>query len=254
LVLEGGFTENDRFVYLPLSADEGFLKIWRESMLSLFLKKTFIDQAKATMIHSWVNSGFSVESETRLFTKEDREALGQYVVRGAVSLEKVSYDSATDMVSWKAAEKGFYKGKVETFRSFEFMDQLATHLPPRRVQLVRRYGIYAGRMRSEWPERAGIIRYAPETWQKTHQEDQNQSSQEDAANGDELVPPAAWARLRRQSWARLLQKVYEVDPFLCPKCGGEMHVIAVIEEPDELRKIIEWAQANQVRGPPEVFA
>lgn len=250
LVLEGGFTERDRFVYLPLNADDGLLQVWREAMLTMFLKKSFIDQAKATMIRAWVNSGFSVESETRLFTKADREALGQYVVRGAVCLEKVSYDASADMVSWKSAEKGFYKGKVETFRGFEFMDQLTAHLPPRRVQLVRRYGIYAGRMRSGWPERAGIVRYAPETWQKMHPEGQDQSAQEEKADGNELVPPDAWARLRRQSWARLLQKVYEVDPFLCPKCGGAMSVVAVIEDPDELRKIIEWAQANQVRGPP----
>jgi len=27
-----------------------------------------------------------------------------------------------------------------------------------------------------------------------------------------------WAKLRRQSWPRLLKKVYEVDPFVWPKC------------------------------------
>ena len=126
LVLEGGFSEHDRFVYLPLSANEGLLKVWRAAMLALFLEKSYIDQAKATMICSWCNSGFSVESETRLFTKADKEALGQYVVRGAVSLEKIQYNYDTDTVNWKATEKGFYKGKVETFRGFEFMDQLAS--------------------------------------------------------------------------------------------------------------------------------
>ena len=29
-------------------------------------------------------------------------------------------------------------------------------------------------------------------------------------------------------WVRLLVKVYEVDPFLCPKCGSRMTVIVVI--------------------------
>ena len=33
-------------------------------------------------------------------------------------------------------------------------------------------------------------------------------------------------------------KVYEVDPFVCTKCGAEMKVIAVIEDPDELRNIL----------------
>jgi predicted RNA-binding Zn-ribbon protein involved in translation (DUF1610 family) len=38
--------------------------------------------------------------------------------------------------------------------------------------------------------------------------------------------------------ARLLAKVYEVDPFVCPKCGAEMKAIAIIEDPDELKRIL----------------
>jgi hypothetical protein len=32
----------------------------------------------------------------------------------------------------------------------------------------------------------------------------------------------------KRAWARLLSKVYEIDPLVCPKCGAEMKVIAVI--------------------------
>lgn len=39
LVLEGGFTKHDRFVYLPIGADDGMLKVWQTSILSLFLRK-----------------------------------------------------------------------------------------------------------------------------------------------------------------------------------------------------------------------
>ena len=35
----------------------------------------------------------------------------------------------------------------------------------------------------------------------------------------------------RQSWARLIQTVYEIDPLVCPKCGHEMRVIAIITDP-----------------------
>ena len=75
-----------------------------------------------------------------------------------------------------------------------------------------------------------------------HPEGQSQTTNVDD-EGDELVPPDAWNKLRRQRWARLLQKAYEVDPFKCPACGGVLHVVSVIEDPDKLRKIIEWAQA-----------
>ena len=46
-------------------------------MLNLFLEMSFIDQTRTDIIRSWIHSGFSFESETRLFTKADREALGQ---------------------------------------------------------------------------------------------------------------------------------------------------------------------------------
>jgi hypothetical protein len=42
----------------------------------------------------------------------------------------------------------------------------------------------------------------------------------------------------KQAWARLLAKVYEVDPFVCPRCGSEMRVIAVIRDPEEIKKIL----------------
>ena len=41
-----------------------------------------------------------------------------------------------------------------------------------------------------------------------------------------------------QNWARLIQKIYEVDPLLCPKCGGAMRVIAFIEEQNVIEKIL----------------
>jgi len=106
----------------------------------LFLSKELIDQARVNMLKDWKHSGFSIEGETRLFSKADREALGQYVVRGATSAEKIQYNSASDTAIWTVVPKGFYKGKTEIFKGFEFVDQFVAPLPPRRVQLVRRYG------------------------------------------------------------------------------------------------------------------
>ena len=49
----------------------------------------------------------------------------------------------------------------------------------------------------------------------------------------------------RKAWARLLAKIYEVDPFLCPKCGSEMKVIAVIQDIAEIKKILKhWKKSG----------
>ncbi|MFI0608786.1 MAG: hypothetical protein ACH37Z_12970, partial [Anaerolineae bacterium] len=34
------------------------------------------------------------------------------------------------------------------------------------------------------------------------------------------------------------QPIYEVDPLTCPRCGGEMRVIALIQEPAVIDKIL----------------
>ncbi|MBA4396099.1 MAG: hypothetical protein C0394_01725 [Syntrophus sp. (in: bacteria)] len=35
----------------------------------------------------------------------------------------------------------------------------------------------------------------------------------------------------RISWSRLIQKIYEIDPLVCPKYRGAMLVIGSIEDP-----------------------
>ena len=42
----------------------------------------------------------------------------------------------------------------------------------------------------------------------------------------------------RKSWARLIQKIYEVDPLVCPKCQGAMRIISFIEDQSVIRDIL----------------
>jgi hypothetical protein len=51
------------------------------------------------------------------------------------------------------------------------------------------------------------------------------------------IPAAQSARVR-STWARLIHKVYEVDPLECPKCKGPMRVIALIDDKAVIRKIL----------------
>jgi hypothetical protein len=45
-------------------------------------------------------------------------------------------------------------------------------------------------------------------------------------------------REAKRRWAELIRQVYEVDPLVCPKCGGQMRVIALIQEPAVIDKIL----------------
>ena len=52
----------------------------------------------------------------------------------------------------------------------------------------------------------------------------------------------------RSTWARLIHKVYEVDPLECPRCKGPMRVIALIDDAAVIRKILShlglWARPD----------
>ena len=40
------------------------------------------------------------------------------------------------------------------------------------------------------------------------------------------------------SWARLLKRVFDIDVEHCPHCGGKLKIIAAIEEPGVIAKIL----------------
>jgi hypothetical protein len=42
----------------------------------------------------------------------------------------------------------------------------------------------------------------------------------------------------RSAWARLIAKIYEVDPLVCPRCFSPMRILAVITDPGEVKKIL----------------
>jgi len=42
----------------------------------------------------------------------------------------------------------------------------------------------------------------------------------------------------RYLWAILLSRVYELMPLICPKCGGEMKIIAFVNDHSSLHQIL----------------
>ncbi len=88
------------------------------------------------------------------------------------------------------------------------MARLGAHIPGRYEQTVRYYGHYSNKSRG-LRKKAGTKDTIP------------------TVNPNEM-----YSNEFRQNWARLIQKIYEVDPLTCPKCQGSMRIISFIEELD----------------------
>jgi hypothetical protein len=75
-----------------------------------------------------------------------------------------------------------------------------------------------------------VLRLAPPGWNP----EQAALLEEDVSYDDNTVG----AKARRSAWARLIKKVYEVDPLICPRCGYDMRVMSVITDKAEVKKIL----------------
>ena len=69
---------------------------------------------------------------------------------------------------------------------------------------------------------------------------------EDGACADEF------RRQVRSSWARLIKKVYEADPLVCPRCSGPLKIISLIGDRAVIEKILRHLKLwdRQERPPP----
>ena len=54
----------------------------------------------------------------------------------------------------------------------------------------------------------------------------------------------------RKNWARLIQKIYEVDPLTCPKCKGRMRILAFIEDEEVIKKILKHLGLWDIKARP----
>ena len=132
-----------------------------------------------------------------------------------------------------------YGDAAEAFDPAEFVARVIMHIPEPRRHLVRYYGWYSNVSRGK----------------------RRKAKAENGEVGDIGVDPASRAardevrnaRALRRSWARLIKRIYEVDPLVCPSCGSEMKVIAFITEHDVVDAILRHlakVEARSPRGPP----
>ncbi|WP_155310521.1 transposase [Desulfosarcina ovata] len=182
---------------------------------------------------SWHHSGFHVHIGERIWPEDEKglENLARYIIRACFSQERMVYIPVTEATDGVA--KVIYTSKDgktrKTFDALDWLAHLVTHVPGRYEQTVRYYGYYSNKSRG--------MRKKAET--------------------DDAIPVILKndisSKKWRQNWARLIQKVYEVDPLICPKCQGKMRIIAFIEDEQLIKKILKHLDLWEIRnhGPPD---
>jgi len=120
----------------------------------------------------------------------------------------------------------------------EFVARVLVQIPDPRRHSVRYYGFYSNAARGKRKKAA-----APA----------EPSSPGEEPEGATTPQGADRAALRRR-WAEMIRRVYEVDPLVCPRCGGEMRVVGFITQPALIKRILDHLRNREKvsRPPPHV--
>jgi hypothetical protein len=65
-----------------------------------------------------------------------------------------------------------------------------------------------------------------------------------------ILEPEGPSNEYRKNWARLIQKIYEVDSLTCPKWSGAVRVISVIEDEKVIEKILKHLSLREAKARP----
>ncbi len=104
---------------------------------------------------------------------------------------------------------------------------MSSHVPEKGEQMVRYYGYYSNVCRGRRKK----------------------------LNQDALIPDILErdedSQAYRKNWAKLIQKIYEVDPLTCPTCQGQMRILSVIEDQEVIKTILKHLGLWLVTRKPE---
>ena len=143
----------------------------------------------------------------------------------------------------------------------ELLERLSALVPAPRAHLTRYAGVLAPA--AKWrslivPESAAAaIESAPlqatagATGAATSALDPNAASAATSLGGS--LQPGPRRHGRNYTWAELMKRVWALDVLECPRCLGQMKVVAAIHSPDAIRKILECLGLPS-RAPPRAPA
>jgi ribosomal protein S27E len=155
------------------------------------------------------------------------ERLCRYITRPPIATKRLSVDDR-GRVMYRYRHP-FRDGSTHVvLEPLDFIARLAALVPRPRLNLTRFHGVFA----PNFKHRARIVPHRPRRMV------------------DSDKPPAP------MNWMQRLKRVFAIDIETCPLCGGKLRVIACIEDPPLIAKILGHVQrrealiARAARGPP----
>jgi len=242
LVTRGGWDRDGQWTPVPFVDGEAAALVLRHRVFRFLQAEGLLPEEPTRLLLSWRHSGFSVHTSVTV-PPDDRdglERLARYLLRPPVSLERLRVDEDAQAIAYAGRRRGGagHEPRVASapLDPKEFLARVLMHIPEPRQHVIRYYGAYSSVVRAR------------------------RARQAVAAGGGGAAAPLSIAlepaslewRAARRRWAQLIRRIYEVDPLVCPRCGGGMRIIAFVTEPRVIGTILRHLEAKGVdaRSPP----
>jgi len=192
-----------------------------ELVLSEFARRELITDEVMSQVLSQEHTGFSVWLGEPFADEESDKFVARYVERGPLSLDRLTM--VDDLVVYTTKD-----GSTHEFDALEFLALLSSHIPNTYESITRYYGWYSCRKRGE------------------------RNKLQSSLIPPEVENPPEQTYLPSSSWARCIKQIYEINPLECPKCKAEMRIVAFVQDPAEVKKIMDSLGLPHFRAPPQI--
>jgi len=139
-----------------------------------------------------------------------------------LSLQRLSLDKPQGQVSYQYGKEA---EELERMDYLEFIARVTSHIPDKGQVMVRYFGLYANAHRG-----------------KLHKRELGQHKL--------LIIEEEGGKIPQRGWAEMIRKVYEIDPLRCPKCQGQMRIIAFITDYPVVDRILNHLKLTFVADKP----
>lgn len=166
-------------------------------------------------------AGFSLHAgvATKANERAKLERLCRYITRPAVSTKRLSI-TRNGRVRYELKTPWRNGTTHVIFEPLDFISRLVALIPKPRVNLTRFHGVFAPNSKY----RAKVTPARRGKCKKCH-----------SANETDQTPAEKRASM---TWAKRLKRVFNIDIETCGECGGDVRIIASIEDPVVIQKIL----------------
>ena len=191
--------------------------------------KPFLSQYSGFSLHA----GVSCPAHDR----KKQERLCRYISRPSLSEARLSLNTQGQVVY--KLKTAYRNGTTHIVLSpLDFLSRLASLVPRPRIHLIRFHGVFA----PHFKYRSLVTPDHSDKTNKTSRTEQKKAKKSYSIG-----------------WAKMLKRVFDIDIQICSKCGGQIKIIAAIQNQQVIKRILihlgensKVPELSSPRGPPEI--